>query len=201
MPTSFSLKTMCRYLLQSVRPAAHVPGIVAAGILLAGCSGYCNLLPTALGGMDNQLSPRDQPRVRVAPAITKAALNPQPPKSRVQTRAKAALASSEVGCDIDTECHARLKTLLDDSQRAWILMPPSPSEHATGTRLYAYHALRSKLSCDELALSLREIHATTRKIRGKVPAVASGQIPRVREISTRVETALRAEYAGRCGTN
>ena len=58
MPTSFSLKTMCRYLLQSVRPAAHLPGIVAAAILLAGCTGYCNqLLPTALGGMDNQLSP------------------------------------------------------------------------------------------------------------------------------------------------
>jgi hypothetical protein len=199
MPTSLSLKTMCRYLSQFVRPAAHVPGIVAAGILLAGCTGYCDqLLSTGLGGM---VSLRDQPAVRVTPPITKAVLNPQPPKSRMQTRAKAALASSAAGCDIDSKCLARLKTLLDDPQRAWILIPPSPSEHATGTRLYAYHALRTKLSCDELELSLREIHATTRKIRGKGPAVASGQIPRVREISTRVETALRAEYAGRCGTN
>ena len=52
---------------------------------------------------------------------------------------------------------AQLKRMVDGANRTWIGRAEPPQQFADGTRLFAYRALRPKLSCRELSLALTEI--------------------------------------------
>ena len=92
----------------------------------------------------------------------------------------------------------RLKAMIDDPSRSWIGKPQSPAEYANGTRLFAYRALRSQLTCPQLSTALNEIAAAANTYRAPVQGVSAAQAKRVLALNADVERELRAEFAGRC---
>src|SRR5262245_55763802 len=54
-------------------------------------------------------------------------------------------------CVTPDECASLLKAMVDDRSRTWMRERPSATAYANGTRQFAYRALRSALSCAELA--------------------------------------------------
>lgn len=92
----------------------------------------------------------------------------------------------------------RLKAMIDDPSRSWIGKPQPPAAYANGTRLFAYRALRSQLTCPQLTTALTEIAAAPGFFRAPVPGVSAGQAKRVLALNAKVELELRAEFNGRC---
>ena len=69
---------------------------------------------------------------------------------------KSADASDANTCPTPEKCAAQLKILVSDPVRDWIGQPQPPDSYANGTRLFAYRALKKKLTCDELGRALAE---------------------------------------------
>ena len=97
-----------------------------------------------------------------------------------------------------TDCVVRLKALISDPERRWIKQRPSAVEFANGTRLFAYRALRDKLSCAELTLALGEIEQMETTFRSAVPGISARQTSNVLALNMAVGAELRSEFAGRC---
>jgi hypothetical protein len=196
--------TMCKNMFRSVRRLAGVAGIVAVCVLLAGCAVLGNR--AELGAIDrDHLSLKDRvtPAIAMhpAPSVTKVSnLAPARPASAPQTPARAGVHGVSADCGSSDGCLSRLKALLDDTSRKWVGQPQPPAELANGTRQFAYRALRTKLTCNELALAINEIVAATRTFQTPVPGVALDQVARIRTLNAQVETELRAERAIRCST-
>ena len=57
-------------------------------------------------------------------------------------------------CAPPQQCAVQLTVLVDDPKRDWVGQPQSADGYADGTRLFAYRALRKKLTCGELKLSM-----------------------------------------------
>lgn len=88
--------------------------------------------------------------------------------------------------------------MIDNPDRGWIGKQQSPDAYANGTRLFAYRALRKRLTCNELALAVEEVRAASRSLGRPVPGMTADQLARTRELSTQVEGELATERAGRC---
>jgi hypothetical protein len=100
-------------------------------------------------------------------------------------------ASDADGCETPETCAAQLKILVSDPVRDWIGQPQSADGYATGTRLFAYRALRKKLTCSELKRALDETTAATALLQ---PA----RYDNVRTLATTVARELKAEQGKRC---
>ena len=99
---------------------------------------------------------------------------------------------TESTCPTPEKCAAQLRVLVDDPVRDWVGQPQSADSYTNGTRLFAYRALRKKLTCSELKRALDETTAAT----------AFLQPPRydnVRALATTVAKELKAEQGKRCG--
>ena len=100
--------------------------------------------------------------------------------------------ATEAGaCPTPEACAVQLKKLVDDPRRDWIGQPQSADAYANGTRLFAYRALRKKLTCNELKRALEDT----------VAAASSLQSPRhdrARVLTTAVSQELKAEQSRRC---
>jgi hypothetical protein len=118
---------------------------------------------------------------------------PTPPRAREATADKSA-------CGSAAQCKGVLKTMIDSPDRGWIGKAQPASTYANGTRLFAYRALRTKLTCNELALAVDEVRATSKTLGGPVPGLSPDQATRTRALSAQVEGELARERAGRCRT-
>jgi len=101
-------------------------------------------------------------------------------------------------CGTADQCKGVLKTMIDSPDRGWIGKPQSPDSYANGTRLFAYRALRTRLTCSELAAAVDEMRAASKSMDGPVPGMPADQLSRTRALSAQVETELANERAGRC---
>jgi hypothetical protein len=144
---------------------------VAGALLLAGCSPPDG--PGANGAVEGLLRP--------APSA--------------QARATEADAAS---CDTPDQCRGMLKTMIDNPDRDWIGKPQAPDIYANGTRLFAYRALRTRLTCSELAAAVDEMRTALKSMDGPVPGMSADRLSRTRALSVQVETELANERAGRC---
>jgi hypothetical protein len=129
---------------------------------------------------------------KVAGNVRRAEPPPSPPAAPVAP-------TSEPGsCGNADQCALLLRRMVDDPTRSWIIQRTSPAVYANGTRLFAYLALRAKLSCAELRLALTEMQAATNFLTGRIPGYTVDQVARVRALNSRVEGELRAEHTERC---
>ena len=97
----------------------------------------------------------------------------------------------EGACPTPEKCAAQLKILVSDPVRDWIGQPQSAEGYATGTRLFAYRALRKHLTCSELKRALDETTAATALLQ---PA----HYGNARTLATAVARELKAEQDKRC---
>jgi hypothetical protein len=81
--------------------------------------------------------------------------------------------------------------MIDDPKRDWVGQVQPPEVYANGTRLFAYRALRKKLSCTELKQALEETKAAT-------PSLEPAQYASVRGLMTDVARELSVENSRRC---
>ena len=93
-----------------------------------------------------------------------------------------------------------LKTMIDSPDRGWIGQRQTPDVYANGTRLFAYRALRKRLTCGELSLAVNELSAASRTLGGPVAGMSAEQQTRTRALCTQVEGELAKEREGRCRT-
>jgi hypothetical protein len=170
---------------------------VLSASLLSGCATLGgNLAPAALGaGKHRSIKDDPEPAAGAPPPPQRKAAATAPPRIY---RPAAGRPIEQPSCGTGTDCLVRLKSLIADPDRRWIGQPASSAEYANGTRLFAYRALRDRLSCSEIALALTEIEAADSAFRSPVPGVSANQASRVLALGAEVAQALRAEFKGRC---
>ncbi len=151
--------------------AQHATGVLAA-VLLAGCSTSANQDYGSQGLLDKLLATA-QPQT-AAPA----------PKTE--------------GCGAPAQCKSALKRMVDDPNRGWVGEQQPAAAYSDGMRLFAYRALRKKLSCRELDLALAEVRTASKALANEVLGVTVEQRSRTRALSTQVEGELSKERGGRC---
>jgi hypothetical protein len=122
------------------------------------------------------------------------------PTPAAATATSAADAEDDKGaCTTAAQCKSVLKTMIDDPQRSgWVGKQQPPEAYASGTRLFAYRALRKRLTCGELTLVVDEMRAASKAMSGAVPSMTPDQLSRTRELCTQVENELVKERGGRC---
>jgi len=86
----------------------------------------------------------------------------------------------------------------ENPKRGWVGEHQSPAAYIDGTRLFAYRALRTKLSCRELNLALTETRTVSKSLAGEVPGASADQISRTRALNSQVEGELLRERGVRC---
>ena len=181
---------MCGFSWCCVRRRVGVIAPIAAGMLLFGCTGY-NQRPVQLGGAEpphlslKDTVPPDAARP-VEPPLVIAKPAPAPPKAKTSA------------CGTPGECKLLLQAMVKDPNRRWVTQPEAPAAYANGTRLFAYRALRSRLSCLELSHAMHETEAAAKTFATPVPGVTPEQAARVRTLNAAVEGELRAERKRRC---
>jgi hypothetical protein len=155
---------------------------LAGLLLLAGCTGPTASTSTISGGLLGQPVERTE-----TPAPTPAAHKPgvQPGSQR---------------CTGADECKRMLQVMIESPDRGWIGQRLPADAYADGTRLFAYRALRSKLTCHELALAADELRAASKTLGGPAAGMAPDQVTRTRALSSQVEAELARERSGRCRT-
>ena len=192
----------------SPRRTAYLAPLLAVSlaILLAACSLPGSEAPgTAL--TDPALTARP-PEPRVA-----AADNTQPPKTQAPkaqapkapvapkvAAPKDAPAKGAAACAEGNGCVAQLKGMVTGADRGWIGRPQAPQQFADGTRLFAYRALRPKLSCRELSLAIGEIAVASKRLLDSASAIPQDRAQNVAALANDVAGELTSEQASRCAT-
>ena len=103
---------------------------------------------------------------------------------------KPAVADPEV-CDTAQDCAVRLRNLVKNANRDWIGVPQSADGYSNGTRLFAYRALRRKLTCGELQLAIEDTKAATLTLE-------KASYARARALAGEVMRELATEQGRRC---
>jgi hypothetical protein len=165
-----------------------------AAVLLAGCAARQQSLKD---DVSPQVAGYVAYRPPVTPAATKAAVR-VPPRPRPEPVAHPPADTHPRGCTPMASCLARIKAMVDDPARTWIGRPQSAEEHADGTRQFAYRALRTRLSCSELAQAVNELAAAIRRFQAPPANITPEQAAQVRKLDAEVEGELSAERASRC---
>ena len=152
--------------------AGCAASLLLAGLVLAGC---------AANG--NSSSP---------PSLLDKLLPKAPAESNVAPSAE------NESCGTPAQCRSALKKMVDSPKRGWVGQQQAPGAYTNGTRLFAYRALRTKLTCGELSLALKEVRAVSKALAGDVPGTSPDQATRTRALSGQVETELSHERGSRC---
>jgi hypothetical protein len=106
----------------------------------------------------------------------------------------------KTSCISAAQCSGVLKGMIESPDRGWIGKQQSPSTYANGTRLFAYRALRTKLTCTELGLAVDEVRSASKSLGRPVQGMSASDLSRTRALSVQVEGELSRERAGRCRT-
>jgi hypothetical protein len=104
---------------------------------------------------------------------------------------KAVASAESPTCATPQACAVELKKLVSDPRRDWIGRPQSADAYANGTRLFAYRALRKKLTCGELKGALEDANAAASLMQ-------SPRHDRARALTTAVSHELKSEQDRRC---
>ncbi|MBX9591608.1 MAG: hypothetical protein K2X43_20140 [Hyphomonadaceae bacterium] len=131
------------------------------------------------------------------PSILDKLLATSPPAEPAPVAAAAPTAEGE-NCGSPAQCKSALKKMVDSPKRGWVGQVQSPAAYSDGTRLFAYRALRTKLSCRELSLALTEVRTTSKSLAGEVAGVSPDQVARTRALNSQVEGELARERGARC---
>ena len=107
-------------------------------------------------------------------------------------------AAEPQGCGSPTQCKSALKKMVESPKRGWVGQHQPPGQYVDGTRLFAYRALRAKLSCRELSAAMGEVRAASKSLAGDVAGVPREQATRTRTLSQQVEAELAKERGARC---
>ena len=94
-------------------------------------------------------------------------------------------------CATPEACAAKLKMLVSDPVRDWVGRPQPADSYPNGTRLFAYRALKKKLTCDELGRALAETE-------GVAPSLQAPRYDAARKLIKDVSRELHVEKANRC---
>jgi hypothetical protein len=176
-----------------LRPACAIAGC----LILAGCAMF---EPEAKARVPRQALKNDAwaPTTVAAakPRITSGFRSAQ--KSPAPAAMPAAADNESGSCHTPDQCGLLLRLLVDDPSRSWITQRPSAEVYANGTRAFAYLALRSKLTCNELTVALDDLEAANRILNVTLAGPAREQLERVRALNVRVNEELRAERSERC---
>ena len=148
----------------------HLGAACCLVVLLAGCAGSSEGSPGLLSKM-----------LALAPEEKEAPPAPEPQ-----------------GCGSPAQCKSALKKMVESPKRGWVGQHQSPEQYVDGTRLFAYRALRAKLSCRELSAALGEVRAASKSLAGDVPGVSRDQASRTRALSQQEEGELAKERGARC---
>ena len=171
-----------------------------AASLLSGCATIGGPLgPTALGAGKYRSIKDDLEPMALAPPPAPAPRKKVaviPPRRPYQPAAGKRVEMPT--CGTGTDCVVRLKALIEDPERRWINQRPSSIEFANGTRLFAYRALREKLTCAEIALALSEIDQAAITFLAPAPGISARQANNVLALNAAVGQELRAESGSRC---
>jgi hypothetical protein len=178
--------------LPLLRALAGAASSIAVVAILAGCTAERRSLK-------DDLTPAVAAYRAEAPAVTEVSSSGHVRPHR-EPAAKASVDSYPSDCGPVSGCLARLKALLADPSRKWVGQPQTPSEHADGTRQFAYSALRRDLSCRELQQAIDDIVSATKRLRLPIAGVTSERVVSVRSLNSKVEAELRAERDSRCNT-
>jgi len=109
-------------------------------------------------------------------------------------------AQAAASCQTDSDCVVLLAALINDPKRRWIGQPQTAAEYANGTRLFAYRALRTRLSCRELKRAIGDTKVAAVRLQAPTSGVPAAQAASAFSLSTEVASELRNETAGRCRT-
>ena len=162
-----------------------VAGLIgAASALAAGCAQIEHAVPFTAGAGQQTYWTTSEPEVVPPPAAP--APWPKPAVRQAQP------------CDKPEKCLDRLKLLVEGPDRAWIKHPEDPAALANGVRLFAYGALKKRLSCEELAAALLEIDNANKAYGGSVPGVGAKRLVAARALGDRIGKELHAEASARC---
>lgn len=107
-------------------------------------------------------------------------------------------AEKKHGCGSPSQCRSALKALVDSPKRGWVGQQMPPDHYADGTRLFAYRALRKRLTCNELSRAVKEVRAVSKSLNGPMPGVTADQATRTRALNNQVESELAQEQRARC---
>ena len=164
------------------RLAASSAATLLAGLLLVGCASTSgNPSTTSENGGSTSLG-----SINLFEKLLGA---PEPPPPPVVERE---------GCGTPAQCKSALKKLVDNPKRSWVGQHEEPAAYTDGTRLFAYRALRTRLSCQELSAALTEVRGVSQSLAGDVPGVSHDQLARTRALNSQVEGELAKERARRC---
>lgn len=95
------------------------------------------------------------------------------------------------GCKTAEKCAGVLRKLVSGPKRDWIGKAQPADAYDDGTRLFAYRALRRKMTCDELERAYEETRAAMPALKGETHAGS-------RTLMGKVNGELRAERLQRC---
>jgi len=101
-------------------------------------------------------------------------------------------------CAAGSTCAVELQKLLADKSRDWIQERVTVSVYATGARPSAYRALRTALTCREIAQAVDEIADADEALQTPPLDVSNEQAARIRTLNFAVATELKSEHATRC---
>ncbi|KAB2848881.1 MAG: hypothetical protein F9K44_09610 [Hyphomicrobiaceae bacterium] len=151
------------------------------------------------------LSPRPgtrKPATVSAPARQTVQPAPQPPAKTTNPTALSskipASPATIADCKESADCTAQLNAMIADPDQSWMAKAPSPAEFSTGTRLFSYRALRTKLDCRKLANVLKELDWAMTTFSKPVPGLKRGVVDLVRDESRAVHQEITAEIKARC---
>lgn len=102
-------------------------------------------------------------------------------------------AKAQPGCKTAEKCAGVLRKLVSGPSRTWIGKTQPPEAYDDGTRLFAYRALRRKMTCEELDRAYEETRAAMPALKGETHAGS-------RTLMGKVNGELRAERLQRCRT-
>jgi hypothetical protein len=134
------------------------------------------------------------------PPKAQPAANTPPKTVTAPTTAQKTAASPATiaGCRESVECLARLNALIADPEQTWMARLPTPAEYSSGTRLFAYRALRTKLACDKLEIAKKEIEWAVTTFSKPVAGLKAGVVDLVRNESLAVQSEIDSELKSRC---
>lgn len=176
-------------------PAVRLALVFAAGCFLSGCASLGSE-PFAVGGAPVTRSIKDDAADASPPALHKAQPKARPKRTRIVARP--ASGPDVPACEGGSDCASLLKSLIESPNRSWVGQPQLPADHATGTRLFAYRALRERLSCPELSTARSEIEDASATFKAPVAGISATQAKRILVLNAAVNTELRAEQERRC---
>lgn len=176
-------------------PVIRLTFVFAVANFVTGCATFGSE-PLAFSGAPLTRSIKDDAADASPPAPSKAQPKAAPKRTRIVARPESS--PDMPACEGGSDCASLLKSLVDSPNRSWVGQPQSAADHATGTRLFAYRALRDRLSCPELSMARSEIEGAAATFKAPIAGISAAQAKHVLVLNAAVSAELRAEQDRRC---